>query len=295
MLSIGIFYFSGTGNTELVSKLLVSAFERRQTKVELIKIEDIIHKKEKFDPDKYDFIGIGHPVLAFDATAVVYRFAKLLPEINWKRTFVFKVAADSLFINNGASKSVIGILEEKGYKVFHDSIFVMPCNFLVKFDDRLVKQLYEVAVKKVERISEEILSEKPVMLKLNIILRGLCKLAYYCEEKIGARIFGKGLKASKACIKCKKCIRDCPTKNVSYENNQIKFSSKCIWCMKCIYSCPKGAITASRLKGCVLKDGYNGGENIQRILDNPEIKGDFITNRTKGYFKHFYKYINKDQ
>lgn len=293
MVSIGIFYFSGTGNTEIVAKLLVSAFERRLAKVELIKIEDILYKKAKFDPNKYDFIGIGHPVLGFDATGIVYKFAKMLPQAEGKKTFVFKIAADSLFINNGASKSIIKIIGKKGYKVFHDSLFAMPCNFIMKFEDRFVKQLYEAAVKKVEKISEEILNEKAAKLKLNIILRGLCKLTYYGEEKLGARMFGKGLKATEACIKCKKCLRDCPTKNISYENNHIKFGSKCIWCMKCIYSCPKAAIKASRFKFCVLKKEYNGGSNIQKILDNPEIKGDFITTKTKGYFKHYYKYLNK--
>jgi len=292
MKRIGIFCFSGTGNTEIVANLLAEGLRRRQADVEIIRVEDVLYKGREVQPDNFDLIGVGHPVLGFDATGVVYNFVRLLPHCAGKKAFVFKTAGDPHYVNYGASKSIIKIMRAKGYEVFHDSLTAMPCNWYLRYDDRLVKQLYEAAVKKADKISWEILTETARTLKINPVLRAVLKLIYHAEEKLGAKYFGKGLKASGACISCKKCVNECPSGNITMEGTNVRFGSKCIWCMRCIYSCPKNAICPSIFISCVLKDGYNGGFNIQRILDDPAVEGNFVTDKTRGYYKHFYKYLS---
>jgi flavodoxin len=42
MLEVGIFYFSGTGNTELAAEKIKEEFEKRNCKVDLIKMEEVL-------------------------------------------------------------------------------------------------------------------------------------------------------------------------------------------------------------------------------------------------------------
>jgi flavodoxin len=48
--SIGLFYFSGTGNTQVVTELLAEAFEHHGAQVEVARIEHVLRDKAQFDP-----------------------------------------------------------------------------------------------------------------------------------------------------------------------------------------------------------------------------------------------------
>lgn len=292
MKKIGIFYFSGTGNTEIIARLLSESYERKQINVELFRIEDIINHKKPLSIHDFDMIGVGHPVLGFGASGITDQFAKMLPSCPGKKAFVFKTASSPHYINHGASDTVIHKMKEKGYRVFHNSILAMPCNWFMKYDDQLNKQLYEAAIKKVEKIVVDTINEQEQQLKINGVLSKLLRIIYYGEEHYGAKYFSKGLSTSDNCNFCKKCVRNCPTHNISEAAGKICFGSNCIWCMRCIYACPNHAIQAKNLTGCVL-DPYTGGFNIDKLLNNPQIDGNYVTEKSKGYYKHFIKYFRE--
>ena len=54
---------------------------------------------------------------------------------------------------------------------------------------------------------------------------------------------GAGLvpKATKDCISCGLCAKNCPTQAISRENLKTADSGKCISCMRCVALCPKSA------------------------------------------------------
>lgn len=293
MKRIGIFYFSGTGNTEIIAKLLSKSYERKQIEVELFRIEDIVNHKNPFVINDFDMIGVGHPVLGFGASGITDLFAQMLPHCPEKKAFIFKTASSPHYLNQGASDTVIQAMEAKGYRVFHNSIIAMPCNWYIKYDDQLNKQLYQAAVKKVDKIVADTINTQEQHLKINGVLSKLLRFLYYGEEHYGAQYFAKGLAASANCNRCKKCVRDCPTNNISEAEGKICFGSNCIWCMRCIYACPNHAIKARHLTGCVL-DPYTGGFNIDQLLNNPQINGNYVTEKSKGYYKHFIKYFSED-
>jgi flavodoxin/ferredoxin len=292
MKRIGIFYFSGTGNTEIIARLLSASYQRKHIKVELFRIEDIVHHKTPLITNEFDMIGVGHPVLGFGASSITEQFAKILPPCSGKKAFIFKTASSAHYINHGASDSIIHTMEEKGYLVFHNSILAMPCNWFIKYDDQLNKQLYGAAVKKVDKIVTDTINEQAQQLKINGILSKFLRILYYGEEHYGAKYFARGLSTSDNCNLCNKCIRNCPTHNILETAVQICFGSHCIWCMRCIYGCPTHAIQARNLTGCVV-DPYTGGFNIDSILNNPEINGNFVTEKSKGYYKHFIAYFKE--
>lgn len=54
---------------------------------------------------------------------------------------------------------------------------------------------------------------------------------------------GAGLvpKATKDCIRCGLCAKNCPAQAISRENLKTADSGKCISCMRCVVNCPKSA------------------------------------------------------
>ena len=284
--SIGLCYFSGTGITQVVAELLAKAFEQRSAQVETTRIEHVMQGKVRFDPDAYDLVGIGHPIHGLDVPRIVYDFVDALPPVKGKRTFIFKTAADFISMNNGASKTAIKRLRRKGYDVFYDRIVCMPSNWAIGYDDAFSKQLCYVAIAKAEHMAGEILAGRERKLKINALLRWIAKLTSRGED-LGARCFGRMLTVSDACIDCGRCVDNCPTANIHRENGKITFGYNCVFCMRCIYACPQQAIVPRFGKFCALKDGYD----IQAIINDPNIEGDFVTDETRGFFKHFFKYV----
>jgi len=284
---IGIFYFSGTGNTKIVANLFSNEFQNKGFSTKLIPIEDVLNKKLALSIDDYDLLGFGHPVHAFSAPKIFFDFLNRLPSVDDKKTFTFKTAGDPL-CSGGSTSLVRKHLSKKGYKVFHENLIVMPANIMFKYDDSLIKQLYEVAVKKVKRRTKEIL-----MGKINLQKNCLClKIGTYLfnkAESSGASYFGKYLIITDLCNLCGICIRECPTGNISINNEKIIFGNKCTFCMRCVYICPEKAISNKFMNFFVIKEDYN----IQNVIDDPKIKGNYITHKTKGFFKHFFKYMSE--
>lgn len=283
---VGLCYFSGTGNTEIVAELLQAAFERHEVRADLFKIEDVLCGRACLDPECYDFVGVGHPVYALGAPRIVHEFVDMLPPAKDKCAFVFKSAADFIAINHAASKTLIRRLEAKGYRVFYDRIFCMASNWLVGYDDRLTKQLYEAAIAKTEHMCQDILAERERTLPVHSLLGVLAQVVHMGQDW-AARLFGKELHVSDACVGCDRCIQLCPTGNICREGGRIRFGWDCIWCMRCIYACPQKAISPRFSKLFVLKRGYD----IRATVANPSVQGEFVTENTRGYYGRFLRYI----
>lgn len=275
----------------MIARKYKDALKQRQHTVDLFRIDALLKSNQCIEYETYDLIGIGHPVLGFGATSIVQRFAEQLPIGCGKSTFIFKTASSPHYINRGASNSIIQVLRDKGYDVFHNSILAMACNFFVKYDDRLNKQLYMAAIQKVDRFAEEIINHTPRTLEIHPALEKLLSTINYFEEKKGAPAFAKGLRVEPSCTRCMKCVRDCPTSNISEGQEGMQFGKDCIWCMRCIYSCPKQAIRATTLRSCIVEP-YTGGIHSKKLLHDPNNEGVYVTERSKGYYKHFIKYFN---
>ena len=216
----------------------------------------------------------------------MYEFVDALPPANGKPAFVFKSAADFVALNNSASKSLIRKLGDKGYRVFYDRIFCMASNWLVGYDDRLAKQLYEAAIVKAEHMCQDILAERERALPVPPLWGVLAK-AVHAGEDWGARLFGKDLRASDACTGCEQCVRSCPTGNIRREDGRIRFGWDCMSCMRCVYACPERAISPRLFKPVVLKGGYD----IRTIVDDPGTREAFVTESTRGYYRRFLRYV----
>lgn len=283
--TIGIFYFSGTGNTKMVAKLLATEFNRYISVVNVIAIDELLKTNKTAEVEKYDIIGFGYPVHAFNAPRIFFEFIEQLQDGKQKKTFIFKSAGDP-FMQGGSTALVRKALQKKGYDVLYERLFVIPANVLVRYQDRLIKQLYNTAVQRVKTMVNEILSETTKIQK-NTFFSNFLTAAFSSMENYGARFFGKNLYVSKSCNLCGICISNCPTNNITKQKGHIRFHSKCTLCMRCIYRCPVNAISPRFLKFFLISPWYE----IQTIVDNPAIKDAYISSKTKGFFRHFNRYF----
>lgn len=167
-MKIGIAVFSGTGNTAYVTELLAKELHRLGATVEIHRIDSHDFHNDHpfsvdFDPRNYDLVGIGHPVLGFGPTPLVLRFARAIPK-GRGRMFVFKSAADNHRINNAASEELIRILEDKGYDIFHDFLYLMPCNWLISYERRFNLQIIDKAKEKAAYHARELMKGSRVLM-----------------------------------------------------------------------------------------------------------------------------------
>ncbi|HEX2945742.1 MAG TPA: EFR1 family ferrodoxin [Clostridia bacterium] len=265
MKSAGIFYFSGTGNTEIVAKMISDSFVRHEYSVDLIKIEDITKSRQKVDAEKYDLIGIGSQVIAFGCPRIVYDFLKYLPDGNGKKLFIFRTAGGVVTQNYNASRPLCRKLTRKGYDVFHERLFSIASNWAVRFDDEVVKKLYETTRMKTEIMCEQLIQNQTRFLKTGPFTR-LMMSFIAAISSVALRLVGKDYKVGSSCNHCGTCIKHCPVKNIYEKNRKIKFKLSCICCMRCIYNCPKQSIKLRLFSFFYLPGGYN----INKLINSPD-------------------------
>lgn len=271
MKTVAIYYFSGTGNTAIVAGMIEAEFLHRGVAVTLMRIEDFLKNGREMGsaPNRYDLIGIGHPVNGFGAPQIIADFIKALPDGAGKKVFLFKTAGGVAPVNYNASRQTIRRLSKKGYRVFYDRLFSLGSNWIVKFKDSVMRDLYRATKQKAAIMVEEIMKGKTRFLKTGFPLSVITgSIAFLHDNTV--RFFGKDYRVSASCNHCGKCVRNCPTANIYEKNGRIKFKLSCLWCMRCLYGCPQNAIRHRLLSFCVVPGGYD----IKKTLENPNLSTD---------------------
>lgn len=287
---VGLFYFSGTGNTKIVVEQLAEELRKKEMQVT---IKDIVHMKETeilFPKGEYDLIGIGAPVYGFGTPRLVMDFLNKWKEGKGQSVFLLRTAADFVSVNHNCSGKMISLLEKKNYQVCYDRIVVMGSNWAYEYPKELVKQFLEVSKKKTKHMAMELAENINRRHHPSLIVKLLTFPSHFFEEKLGEKFFSKSLRTTENCVSCGLCEKNCPTKNIKVQGQTVEFFGDCMMCMKCIYSCPTKAIYSKYMNFTILKGGYN----IHQIAEEDTIKEEFVTEEHPGKYKHFLPYL-KDE
>ena len=90
---------------------------------------------------------------------------------------------------------------------------------------------------------------KYTLLSMFIVFKHLFKRPVtleYPEKKKSVGKYFRGKPVVNDCIKCKTCVKVCPTGAINVFENEIKIDLKrCIFCGNCTFYCPKGSIKMS--------------------------------------------------
>lgn len=275
-----IYYFSGTGNTEKVAKNYQKYFEDQNIECQLERIEHIDNIKE-INVEEYDFIGFGYPIHAFNAPKIVLEFAKKLKKCKGKKNyFIIKTSGEPLKLNNISSIKLKKILKKKNLILTNEYHYCMPYNIIFRHSDYMAYKMWKYASSLIPIDCQEIIDKKPV--KLSKFFMGSFLAWIFRIEFIAGKINSKHYKINDKCIKCMRCVRTCPTGNITIEDGKIKFGKNCIMCMRCSFFCPTNAINIGMFEKWKVNGPYHftKPENEENTTHK-----NYCKNSYKKYFK----------
>ena len=275
--------FSGTNNTLKIARLLASDFALKGHVSEIVNINI---DTPLIDISNYDLVGLGYPIYAFNEPRFFWRYIKRLQLCKNVKYFIFKSSGETLALNNASSRRIIRKLRNEKCDLLGDYHFVMPYNIHFRFDDAFVKEIMIYNRKLSKILVENVIKGKKSFLKTNILYNFLAWAIGI--QRPGATINSYLYRTDmNKCIKCMKCVRDCPTHNIYYEDGKIKFRHSCQMCMRCSFFCPVDAISI----GYINAWRVNGAYRFFEIEKNEALPLPYITRQSKGFYRCFIRYF----
>ena len=286
--SVALYVFSGTGNTRYIAHLLVRELERLGLQVAARNIDRDLIAASTLDPDprEADLVGLAYPIHAWNAPRPVFELIERFPvPVQGRPAFLLRTAGDPL-LNGGATAMVWERLLARGYGVFRDDLAVMPANMVLRYDERLVKQLLLKAERVARRAAEGIAATEVSLPRETLVARLATRL-FSGGETRGARWFGRHTRVSAECTGCGRCACECPTGNIRLEGGRPRFARECTLCLHCFYACPEGALTPVFGRRLLIEDWYD----LAEIARDDAIPADYLSDETRGFFRRFWHHV----
>lgn len=240
-----IVYFSGTGNSAYVAKSLgryLNDFNLQEMDFNLSPVLDFTKESR---------VVWVMPVHAWGVPKFVKSFIRKLSVLEGGDINHFLVATcgDDMGLMNIEFKK---LLKQKNIKLKSSHCVIMPNTYvcLPGFDvdrDSVTQQKLSDAVGRIKSCGHAIKCASPI----DNVIPG--KYAWL-KSRVLRPIFNWTLISPKKfkvsmdkCIKCKRCINQCPLKNIRIvDGEQIVWGENCTMCLGCYHICPNHAINYGR-------------------------------------------------
>ena len=254
-MKVGIFYFSGTGNTELTVKKWQTEAQKHNIECDLIKIEE--HPTGEIDVSSYDKIGIGYPIHAFNAPRNIITFVKRVKKVDSpKKCFITMVSGEYMNLNHSSDNKIKRMLKRRNIFIDSEYHYLMPYNMIFRHTEKRAYQMFKTMNELVELdVKDYLVDNKPHKLAKHHFVGWLIWL--FRIEQPFAPVNGKTFKISKKkCVKCMKCVNNCPTHNIEFVNGKFKFHNRCLCCTRCSFNCPTNAFSIGLLTSWKVNKPY---------------------------------------
>lgn len=231
-----IFYFSGTGNSQLAAKRIAAV-----TGDELVSVNRLLKEGRTGE------FHTNRP-LVFITPTYAWRIPRIVEQ--WIYSASFGGSRDAYFVltcgdNCGnAVKYAQKLCAAKGFRFRGLAEVVMPENYLAMFptpDAEEAQAIIARAEPHIQTIAEMIREGEPLPEKrvtpADRIMSGPVNTFFY-----PLFVHDKKFTATDACISCGQCARRCPLNNITLEDGRPVWHGTCTHCMACIGGCPAGAI-----------------------------------------------------
>lgn len=288
-----LYVFSGTGNTRLIADL----YKKYLTDYETVIFDIEIQKGSASfvpppNPSEFDLIGFGYPIHGFNAPEITVNFCRALPDTDKtkrKKAFIFKSSGEGHSLNNYSSGLIIKILEKKGFDILCERHYVMPYNMIFRHSPEMVKSEYIYADALVRLNCRDLQNGFRENVHFNPLKAWFVPLLRI--EWIYARLQGPFMKVDMhKCIKCMKCVNNCPLNNISFADEKFKFGTNCSLCVRCSFNCPVCAISIGLLNGWRI----NGSYRIKQTSADKSLRFPFFGENLKGLYRLlYYKYFRR--
>ena len=251
MKYLGI-YFTGTGNSKRVCLKAKEELEKRGHSLETIDVID----GEVFDLSNYDGLFIFYPIYGFNAPKPIIQYVKKIAKLEKELPCVImKQSGEHLFWNNASSLYLTSLLKRRNIIVHNEYHYLMPYSFIFRHSDYMAYRMITTMNGLLPLDLDDFLNQKDVRIKRFFFDRPFAFILRI--QWWGGRFNGRFYKVEKnKCIKCQKCINECPAHNISLKGDKFKFGGKCLMCQRCIMYCPKHAIKVGMFNSWRVDEPY---------------------------------------
>ena len=286
-MDILLLYFSGSGHTARCASYLQKSFEKLGHQVASRNYR--AGADLAIDIDRWDLIGFGYPIHAFNVPEAFHRFIKSLPS---QKTpyFFFKVSGEPFHFNDASSYPSYKVLKKKGYELIGEKHFLMPYNIMFRYPDELAKQMDLYLEALCDAFAIDLCNEEAEKIPYRFgkkVLSFLLRIEWIAPKVNAPFVRFK----KKKCTECGLCEKRCPMQAIAKKKNgrYRVMASRCAMCMRCTMNCPSDAISF----GIMNPWKVNGPYRFDELRENPDIDPHFIHEGMKGYFRHFLPYFRK--
>ncbi len=265
-MNIKLVSFSGTGNTEFLSKRISESLQLLEDfSVKNLRVDDIT---KDFDVKEGDILGIGFPVFDYNPPRIIMEFiTKLKPAQDPIPVFIFSTYSSS---PRDCNAHVIDMFQNKNYYVISQNSFKAPgASVFLYSNPKLLqsKTVFDKNIKdKITNFSKSIQSSLSIFYSKPYFVPykfdPFNKIHQSISNKLFGLLFYKNLNIDKNCNNCSICIKNCPDNNLFIKDKKVTISSKnsCSKCLRCVKECGNKAINFTSTK--------RRGNYTDKIIEN---------------------------
>ena len=234
MSEYGIYVFSGTGNTLKCAEALKASLDGLGVASHLHEITDGSETAAEKD------LILCYPIHGFNAPNVMLRFCRQMPPGSGAVWFL-KTSGEPLALNGNSSGELIGILGKKGYRIKGEFHYIMPYNMVFRHSDELASLMWKTARERIPDAAKQIAEGREGRIAPSLPAKAmslLCRIEHRFYP-VNGRLYHVD---TDRCVRCMKCVRDCPTGNISFSEGGFHFGGACCGCARCAFRCPEKAV-----------------------------------------------------
>lgn len=232
-----LYYFSGTGNTLMLARLLAKELDDTE-------IINIVSCNELPPAPEADMVGILFPVYAFGLPKIMYNFVKNNLQTT-DDTYVFSLTNYGSVGGPTALLQLKTLLKNKNRRLNAGFGLSMPSNYIpfggAESQEKQNKSFLKAAGK-INKIAKVIKSRpENYFYKKNRIPLFIGKFLYkffFRNRWADAKKFY----VNDNCETCENCIKICPNQNIKIIEERPSWNDNCEQCMACLQWCPAVAI-----------------------------------------------------
>lgn len=243
-MNILILYYSGVGNTKMVAtkiyNLLYGSHEVTLASIEKLSADISI--------TNYDSLVIGFPTIHAAPAQPILTFIKQIAQLKKPiPTFLFTTyglySANTLRIlaKRCQKINIIPILSKSYRCAATDGVLIAPTMNIWSCHEKRLE-------KKVENDVSTFIKYCNNPTIVNIPRFKIYSILNYPNKFFGQRFSPKIYTHKMNCVKCGKCVIDCPVQCICKDDIGYPLfdNKKCIHCYRCIHHCPKKALSLSK-------------------------------------------------